>query len=290
VNLLGASELIRPMSTGIEYANDPPADPWPAMWFATARRAGAIVGHAHFFPQPQHSTIYLDAALGNLDFVEVLQFGALRDEAWYELWNAGLRVTGVAGSDFPVPLARRNPWPRWVPLLGPERTLVKAAPGEKSFETWATAIREGRVAVSNGPVIELALDRATNTVRATAAFHAPLETLEIVRNGTVVAAQKGDGSRTEFSVDVTVNAADCCWVAARARGRIGSDAVLAHTNPQWLVPNPPADQLKAAREKIAAKWQAQLDLFRRAGIVFSTPARSREFFDTAEQVLASLRK
>jgi hypothetical protein len=289
VNLLGASELIHPLSTGLEYANTSAADPWPALWFARGRRLGAIVGHAHFFPQPQQSTIYMDAALGNLDFVEVLQFGALRDELWYELWNAGLRVTGVAGSDFPVPLARRNPWPRWLPLLGPERTLVKASPAENSFDMWASAIREGRVAVSNGPVIELTVDRASNIARATAAFYQPLDSLEIVRDGSVVASAKGDDTRTELSVEVAVHQTDCCWIAARARGRSGDVALHAHTNPQWLLDKPPPERLRSAREKIAARWESQLDQFRRAGIAFSTPARGREFFEAADRALATLR-
>ena len=64
----------------------------------------------------------MDLALGKIDFVEVLQFGVLKTDPWYELLNAGLRVTGVAGSDFPGRLGVRDPWPRWLPLLGPERT------------------------------------------------------------------------------------------------------------------------------------------------------------------------
>ena len=290
INLLGASELIRPMSTGAMYANSAESDPWPSLWFDRARRLGATVGYAHFFEPPQNSAIYMDAALGTMDFVEVFQFGVLKAAPWYELWNAGLRVTGVAGSDFPVPLNNRVPWPRWLPLLGPERTLVKAAPGENSFDAWARGIKEGRVVVSNGPLVELTLDRARGVAKASAAFFRPLETLEIVRNGAVIAEAKGDGARMRLEVDAPLDG--CCWIAARVRARKQDPEpdIQAHTNPVWLVENVPPEQLKAGRDVIAAKWEAQLERFRRAGITFSTPGRRQEFFDSAERALAQLRR
>ena len=42
---------------------------------------------------------------GGVDFVEVFQFGELKSDPWYELLNAGFRVTGIAGSDFPANFA-----------------------------------------------------------------------------------------------------------------------------------------------------------------------------------------
>ncbi|HYM12031.1 MAG TPA: CehA/McbA family metallohydrolase, partial [Bryobacterales bacterium] len=126
INLLGGREIVRPLSIGAMYANSPEAYPFPAVVFGRGRSLGATVGYAHFNGSMPHSTLLMDLALGHIDFVEVLQFSVLKTDAWYELLNAGLRVTGIAGSDFPVPLNNRKPWPRWLPLLGEERTLVKA--------------------------------------------------------------------------------------------------------------------------------------------------------------------
>src|SRR5215472_16425860 len=100
--------------------------PFPARLIAEGRSVGAVVGYAHFDGSMKHSTLPLDLALGGVDFIEVFQFGELKAGSWYELLNAGFRVTGIAGSDFPANLSRFKPWPRAVPLLGPERTLVKA--------------------------------------------------------------------------------------------------------------------------------------------------------------------
>jgi hypothetical protein len=279
INILGATELIRPMSTGLMYANSPESYPFPALLFARGRKLGGTTGYAHFFQKPQHSTIYMDAALGNIDFVEVMQFGVLKTEAWYELLNAGLRVTGIAGSDFPVPLGNRRPWPHWLPLLGPERTLVKARPGENSYDTWARGVREGRVVVSNGPIVELEV--RDGKARATAAFHRGIESLEIVRNGEVVAALRG----REATADIACP--ESCWVAARARAPKlpGEPDIQAHTNPVYLLRDGRPVRVESAVRSLRAKWDEELAYFRSAGIVFGDEAKKREFFDLAEGVL-----
>lgn len=286
INILGPERMIRPLSTGTMYANTPQSWPYPSMVFAEGRRAGGTVGYAHFFQKPQHSTIYMDAALGNIDFVEVFQFGVLKTEAWYELLNAGLRVTGIAGSDFPVNLSGRRPWPNWLPLLGPERAIVKGRPGENSWETWSRGVREGRVVVSNGPIVELEVDPKTGAAKATAAFYRPLEALEIVRNGEVVAASQGG------SVQARVDLSESCWVAARVRAQTlkGEPAIQAHTNPTWLLKNGKPVAVASAKRSLAAKWEEEIAYFRGAGIDFGGGERQREFFESAERALARLRE
>lgn len=291
INVLGASAMIRPMSTGLMYANSPESYPFPSLQFAEGRRLGGLTGYAHFFQKPQRSAIYIDAALGGIDFVEVMQFSVLKTGPWYELLNAGLRVTGIAGSDFPVPLNNRRPWPLWLPLLGPERTLVKARPGEASYETWAKGVKEGRVVVSNGPLVELTLDRATGRVEAWAGFFRPLESLEIVRNGEVIASVRGDGSRTRLTASVAAECPQSCWIAARTQARKldGEPEIQAHTNPEYLLRDGKPVRVESARRAVAAKWEEELAYFRNAGIVFPDDAKRREFFTAAEKALAILK-
>ncbi|MBI1899185.1 MAG: CehA/McbA family metallohydrolase [Acidobacteria bacterium] len=291
INLLGVNRLIRPMSTGLMYANSPESYPFTSLLFAEGRRAGGTVGYAHFFQPPQHSTLYMDAALGNIDFVEVFQFGVLKIEPWYELLNAGLRVTGIAGSDFPVPLANRKPWPHWLPLLGPERALVKAPPGENTYDAWARGVREGRVVVTNGPLVELAADPRTGHARATAGFYRPLEALEIVQNGRVVAARPGDGSLRRLTLETRLPVAESSWTAARVRAQKRKDEpdIQAHTNPLYLLKDNKPVLAMEARRTLLAKWEKELAYFRSADIVFPNEARRREFFATAERALEALR-
>ena len=283
INILGPERMIEPLSTGSMYANTPESYPFPSLLFAAGRKAGGVVGYAHFFERPQDSSIYMDAALGNIDFVEVFQFGVLKTKVWYELLNAGLRVTGIAGSDFPVPFTRMKPWPHWLPLLGPERALVKARPGENSYEAWARGVREGRVVVTNGPLVELEMQGNRATARA--AFYRPLETVEIVRNGVVVAS--GAGPELTAAIDDSSS----CWVAARVRARSekGEPELWGHTNPAYLLRDGRPVRVAADRQAVAAKWQEQLAAFRAAGIAFPDEGKRREFFELAERALAELR-
>ncbi|MCC6587879.1 MAG: CehA/McbA family metallohydrolase [Bryobacterales bacterium] len=289
-NILGHRELIRPMSTGSMYANSPESWPTPTDWFLRGRQLGGLTGYAHFFQPPQHSSIYLDAALGNIDFVEVFQFGVLKTEPWYELLNAGLKVTGVAGSDFPVYLNNKRPWPEWIPLLGPERAMVKAAPGDNSFEAWAKGVKEGKVVVSNGPIVEMTVDEGSGQVTATASFWRPLESLEIVRNGEVIAQTQGGQAKT-LTVSATASKAESCWLAARVKAQTLKDEppIQAHSNPYWLLKDGKPVRVESSRRALAAKWQAEIDYFRSAGIVFPDASKKQQFFTRAEKALAALR-
>ena len=291
INLLGARELIRPLSINTIYANSAAAYPFPAVLFARGRALGGTVGFAHFHGSQPHSTLLMDLALGNIDFTEVFQFGRLWTQEWYELLNAGFRVTGIAGSDFPVPLNRVKPWPRWLPLLGPERTLVKGRPRESAYETWAEGVRKGEVVVSNGPLVELTVDRAASTATAAASFFRPLEKLEIVRNGQVIAAVPGDGSHAALSAVVRFDASESCWLAARttARRLEGEPEIQAHTNPAYVLTEGRPVLVRTARETLATRWESELNYFRSANLPFATEAQRREFFTQAERALEILR-
>jgi len=142
------------------------------------------------------------ADLGGASSVAMVRLGG--SLGLYELLNAGLQITGVAGSDFPVPLNNTKPWPHWLPLLGPERTLVKAHASGSPYEAWAAGVRSGNVLLSNGPLLEMQVDKKTGSVTASASFFRPLEKLEIVSNGKVIAAVPGDGSLTKLTASARI--------------------------------------------------------------------------------------
>jgi hypothetical protein len=286
INLLGGREMIRPLSGGTMYANSRDTSWYPLRLFERGRQVGALVGYAHFDGSTPHSTLLLDVTRG-LDFIEVFQFGVLKTAEWYELLNAGFHVTGIAGSDFPVPLNRSKTWPRWIPLLGPERTLVKAAPSPDPYTAWAAGVRSGNVIVSNGPLVELRADG--NTATATAAFYRPLLKLEIVRNGSVIASAAGDGRRTRLSVSATVSRGDTGWIAARVSSTKLADEpdIQAHTNPIYGTGSGAAP-VPEARRALAARWTKELDWYRSGPLEFSSESLRREFFENAEKALAVL--
>jgi hypothetical protein len=290
INLLGGRELIRPLSVGPVLANTEEAYPWPSVLFDRGRRLGATVGYAHF-NGGQHNTLLMDLALGQIDFIEVFQFGVLKREQWYELLNAGFRVTGIAGSDFPVPLNDRKPWPRSIPLLGPERTLVKARAGAGSpYEAWAAGVRSGNVVVTNGPLLDIQVDSKTRTVSASARFSRPLEKLEIVRNGQVIASVPGDGKLLRLTASATLTGEESCWVAARVTGQRGENEpeIQAHTNPVYQLRQGEPVLLGPARESLAKQWEAQLAWYKSTPLVFREEANRREFFARAAETTRKL--
>jgi hypothetical protein len=286
VNLLGGREMIRPLSVGAMYGNSRDTSWYPLRLFELGRRAGALVGYAHFNGSTPHSTLLLDVTRG-LDFVEVFQFGVLKTAQWYELLNAGFHVTGIAGSDFPVPLNRTKIWPRWIPLLGPERTLVKGPPTPDPYTAWATGVKAGKAIVTNGPLVELSANG--NTVTATAAFYRPLLRLEIVRNGVVIASATGDERRKGLSVSAMLSGKEACWVAARVTARKLADEpdIQAHTNPIYLGGRNSAP-VPEARRALAMRWKAELDWYRSGPLEFASEALRHKFFQEGEQALKVL--
>jgi hypothetical protein len=291
VNILGCREMIRPLSIGTMYANSPEAYPYPAVVFEQGRKVGATVGYAHFSGSMPHSTLLMDLALGTIDFVEVFQFGVLKTREWYEVLNAGFRVSGIAGSDFPVGLNRQGDWPRWIPLLGPERTLVKAG-GGSPYEAWAAGVRRGEALVTNGPLVEVKLDRAASTVSATVRFYRPIEALEIVKNGEVVAAVPGDGEKRSLTASARIECPESCWVAARARAKKEENEpeIQGHTHPVFWIRDGKAVNVGRAREALASRWAAEVDYYRNAALRFPGAARREEFFAAAGRALEVLRQ
>ncbi|HUQ92145.1 MAG TPA: CehA/McbA family metallohydrolase [Bryobacteraceae bacterium] len=279
VNLLGGAEMIRPLSVGSMYSNSPETFPYPFALFAMGRKVGATVGYAHFDGSMKHSALLMDVALGSLDFVEVFQFGRLKTEQWYQLLNAGFRVTGVAGSDFPVALnnwTREKTWSRWMPLLGPERLMVRVKPGASAYAAWASAVRKGDGVVTNGPMLSLRVEGGRAI--ADARFYRPLEKTEIVVNGKVI------GSANGGHVEAAMPANGPLWAAARTSA---SEGIQAHTNPVYLRWDGTAVE-PASRKALAERWKAEVDYYRSAPLVFPTPEERRLFFDRAENALKKL--
>jgi hypothetical protein len=316
INLLGPSWLIRPVSVGTMYANTPEAYPFPNLLFAQGRSLGAAVGYAHFDGSMPHSTLPMDLALGAIDFIEVFQFGVLKADPWYELLNAGFRVTGVAGSDFPANLGRFKPWPRAIPLLGPERTLVKidadvdvdveerpqaeANAGRSAYDRWVEGVKKGEAVVSNGPLLDLQVDGQgpgavlawkgeSKSIRgeARASSHRSLELLEIVVNGQVAAARAGDGRQKELHLPFEIPVTESVWVAARVRGERVASAnepeIQAHTNPVYVLRDRRPVHVKSAREAVATRWRRDLDYYRGTDLAFADPKQRQELETALER-------
>jgi TolB protein len=204
--------------------------PTNAAVFDVARAQGAITGYVHPFDfRPDLEQIVggipyelpIDVATRRVDFLEVMGYSdhLITSEVWYKLLNCGFRVAAAAGTDA---------FPNFASLRGPPglvRTYAKAGTALDNRQ-WLAAIKAGRTFVTNGPLLTFAVNgrepgadirlpfAASQRVRArvTLRSNLPVDNLEIVGNGRVLAKLRGTVRDTTLTLAVTGNS----WYLARA--------------------------------------------------------------------------
>lgn len=265
----------------------------------------------------QQPEIAVDAALGYMDVWSVLDnsmqgaldrpdgrwtgegwgrppFYELTYKTWYRLLNCGLRVTASAGTSYGR-LSR----------LGFNRVYARCAEGFGVNE-FADALKRGNGFVTNGPLLWLrvngrlpgegvALD-SPGEVRVTINLHSryPVERVEILRNGNVVAERMLENFNGQLTWEETMRVGEPSWFAARCFGvytprypHSASHNHFAHTNPLFVTiagkrPASPAD---------AAVFLKEIDaLIEYAPKIPSEQLRSRsvEAFSKARQYYANM--
>jgi TolB protein len=234
MNLLGLRDhIILPDYAG--YVNTAAASLYPhnVAVADVARSQGAIVGYVHPFdqmPDPYDrdrtlaNELPVGVALGRVDYLEVLGFSDHRTtaEVWYRLLNCGFRIPAGAGTDAMTNFASlRGP-------VGMNRVYVNTG-GATDYASWLGAIRAGRTFVTNGPLLgfninghgpggELRLPEGSGHVQARISLRSivPVDHLEVVRNGRVVATLPLGGDRTSGEFDITLEATQSGWYTLRA--------------------------------------------------------------------------
>jgi hypothetical protein len=161
---------------------------------------------------------------------------------WYRVLNCGFRVPAAAGTDCFLNRITSSP-PGW------GRCYVRL-PNGLDYKAWIEGQRAGRSFISNGPMIELAVGDSlpggtikltapqTVRVRARSSSQAPLEKLELIYNGVVVANGQLSADKLELKLDHELPLDRTGWVAARVSGPPAPDFVVgpqqAHANPVYV--------------------------------------------------------
>jgi hypothetical protein len=188
-----------------------------------AHRQGALAGYAHWGTgsEAQHG-LAVDLPTGMLDFLEVLECWDANYEIWYQILNAGFRMTPTAGTDYGT-----------LPNLpGRERFYTKID-GVLSVASWLDGIRRGATFVTNGPILELEVNgrgmgeevvlKKPGPVRVRAKVRFDPERddvfrLEIVQNGELIKSSPRVGDVAEIECDFELPIAASGWLAARITG------------------------------------------------------------------------
>jgi hypothetical protein len=200
---------------------------------------------------------------------------------------------------------RPEDWPRIFPLLGPERALVKAEPGESAYETWEQGIRDGAVLLSNGPLLEFTVNGKSSGAKeswsgssktlkgeASVVFHRPIEKLEIIVNGRVVATQSGDAKKTELTLPFEVSVTESSWIAARASAlhREGEFEIWAHANPAYFLKGGKPVYIEADRKAVQERWETEAEYYRNPSLVFEKEEQRQHLLRIVEETREILAK
>jgi hypothetical protein len=233
IMLINIRDVVEPISRGLLVDDASPDYPPLVDACDTARAQGGLVLWCH---NGNGMEAPIAAALGKLDGLNLFDPYWMDPEydVWYALLNCGTRLPASTGSDWFVCSSNR----------------VYVAIGEFSYRTWLAGLAAGRTFITNGPVLGIDVEGHTPSndcldlgqevralqVRVTWAWHAPLDTVEIVRDGQVVASYTPDSAESAWTVSLDGSGG---WVAARAWGKRRNSyghAQWAHTSPVYLRP------------------------------------------------------
>jgi TolB protein len=234
MGLLGlSSHYLLPDYAG--YPNTPAASlaPTNAAVADLAHAQGALVGYVHPFdtkPDPFDTTTALnyelpvDVALGKVDYLEVMGYSdhLITSEIWYRLLNCGFKLPAGAGTDA---------FPNFASLRGPPglaRVFVQSG-ATLDHRRWLAGLKAGRTFVTNAPLLEFSLGGRGigDDIRLPAGSHrlaariglrsnVPVDHLEIIGNGKVVATMPLRGDRTAANDTVSISVTSSGWYVLRA--------------------------------------------------------------------------
>lgn len=250
--LLSINRLVEPFFTGERpYWEDYPPNYLIAK---QAKDQGGVVSYAHpanrlgiLLGPHQAREFPIDLALGVVDGLDILS--NMDEEAstylYYRVLNSGLKCTASAGTDTQMDNNESTS------VSGGGKVYVKLDP-PLTYEKWIAGYRAGRTFVSNGPLLSLDVEgkgpgdeipltgpRRLNVV-AEAVSLVPMQVLELVVNGEVVAKAEPAAGGTTAKLTHVLELDASAWVAARVSGaghrRVMNDSKLfAHTSPVYCL-------------------------------------------------------
>ncbi len=211
-----------------------------------ARRQGALSGYAHWGTGSEAQTgLAIDLPSGLVDFLEVLEAHDASYDVWYDILNAGIRMTPTAGTDYGS-----------LPCLPGRERFYTEVKGPLTYEAWLDAVRSGRTFVTNGPVLdfhiqdegmgsEVVLEKpAPVLVEARVRFDPARDDvarLEVIQNGSLLRSFGRVGPEGEIRGRFETEITESSWLAARVSGHKLGEAVP----PDGLIP-PYRDRYRGA--------------------------------------------
>ena len=213
-------------------------------WADRAHDQGGTVIIPHF-PMPYGEQAAL-IATGRVDAVEMIRHARYSHIEYYRYLNGGYRVPLVAGTD-----KMSNDVP-----VGMYRTYAYIPEDQEfTYENWCKSVAGGRTFASGGPMMDFTVDGrrvgdtvnlsgpGTVEVEAWAESPLPLHSLQIVRQGQVVASTESRVGR-RLALRERIEVDSHTWLAARCGAAdyfdpvqyydIWRRGIFAHTSPIYV--------------------------------------------------------
>lgn len=244
MSMLGTQGLpVYPMCCGTPgeaYIGDPEFSTL-AEWALENRRKGGLVIRPHY-PYCGHTEDPVPILKG---LVDALEINMHRDngfplQEWYRYLNCGYRVSVCGGTDKMGAYTALG-WMRTYALLDPNRPF--------DYGTWCDAVRAGRTFTTNGPLMDFRVEGkgigdtitlpsggGNLEVHAAAECYAPIDRIEIICGGRVVASESVKRGARRLEVKTTLPFKCSGWIAARCYGvpKTPGEYLGAHTSPVYV--------------------------------------------------------
>ncbi len=235
VMLVRLQEQVDPLSRGVLVDDSDPDYPPLIDACDTAQAQGGVVIWCH---NGWGMEAPIAASLQQIDALNLFDPYWLDTEydLWYHLLNCGFRLPASTGSDWYICSANR---------------VYTQMENSFSYDGWLETLAAGRSFITNGPHLELTadgyppghvLDLRTRQpkqigVEVRWQAHRPVECVEIIMNGSVVAGEHTASGSNEGKLSATLAAPYDGWIAARCAGQSRDSyghAQWAHTSPIYL--------------------------------------------------------
>ncbi len=231
---LNIKKQVPPSFTSVIGSGSPYDFPLNTMAALEARSQGGLVSYVHpmmlggadvFDTNLGAKEAPLTAALGAMDAIDVLPRGGPAFEMWYRFLNSGFHILPGAGTDVFTNWRGVNGVP------GGARQYVEVG-GPMDWDLWIARYRQGRVFVTNGPLVEFRLNGLPAgsviaaahgqpyAARLSVAIESrvPISAIEFLLNGTVIDTRRYDPGVTTAHAEKEVALESSSWVAVRVSG------------------------------------------------------------------------
>ncbi len=274
------------------------ANNWPPFGHvaASAKEAGGVAFYAH---GGYAKEIYADVVQGNIDGVELLQFGVYRGIGlidWYHMLNTGFRVPAVGACDYPA--CRK---------LGDCKTYVWSDE-TPDIVSWLRGRAHGESFMTSGPLLLLdvngqrpgeqivksgdGLHAVTARVRVRSEV-APVTHVQFIVNGRIVhemqvPASSGQGHWLELVQAIELE--ESAWVAARAYSLSpnGTPDAESHTNPVYVTIDDQAPYNQQSLDVLVNAIDKQITIHKER--VFPERAKVIAYFEHSRDILMLIRQ